>query len=128
MLARPDVPVFLQAAVVHLGLRLPFRGVADSHSDAVSLLGADHGAVRQVCLDTVDAIPEDRLARSVRLDEAAGKLAAHEPRPADAVQDRLEIAWAAFPEIRASVGLVERWAQLRAAAEPYTPDEALSAA
>ena len=127
-MARPDVPVFLQAAVGHLGLRLPFRGVADSHPDAVSLLDADHGAVRRVCLDTVDAIPEDRRGLPVRMDEAAGKLAVREPRLADAVLARREIAWAAFPEIRASVGLVERWAQLRAAAELYTPDEALFAA
>lgn len=127
-MARPDVPVFLLVAVGHLGLRLPFLGVADSHPDAVSLLGADRDAVRLVCLDTVDAIPEDRRGLPVQMDEAAGKLAAREPRLADAVPDRLEIAWAAFPEIRASAGLVERWAQLRAAAEPYTPDEALSAA
>ena len=127
-LARPDVPVFLLAAVAHLGLRLPSLGVADSHPDAVSLLGADHDAVRRACLDTVDAIPEDRWDLPVHLDEAAGKLAAREPRLVDAVPDRPENAWAAFPEIRASVGLVERWAQLRAAAELYTPDEALSAA
>lgn len=127
-MARPDVPVFPQVAVGHLGLRLPFLGVADSHPDAVSLLDVDHGAVRRVCLDTVDAIPEDRRGLLVQMDEAAGKLAARELRLADAAPDRLEIAWAAFPEIRASVGLVERWAQLRAAAELYTPDEALSAA
>ena len=86
-MARPDVPVFLLAAVGHLGLRLPFRGVADSHPDAVSLLDADHGAVRRVCLDMVDAIPEDRRGLPVRMDEAAGKLAVREPRLADAVPD-----------------------------------------
>jgi hypothetical protein len=91
-LAHPDVPVFPLAAVGHLGLRLPSRGVADSHPGAVSLLDVDHDAVRQVCLDTVDAIPEDRRGRSVRLDEAVEKLAAREPRLADAVPDRLEIA------------------------------------
>jgi hypothetical protein len=128
VLARPDVPVFLQAAVGHLGLRLPCLGVADSHPDAVSLLDVDHDAVRRVCLDTVDAIPEDRRGLPVQMDEAAGKLAVREPRLAGAVPARREIAWAAFPEIPASVGLVERWAQLRAAAELYTPDEALSAA
>ena len=91
-MARPDVPVFLQAAVGHLGLRLPFLGVADSHPDAVSLLDVDHGAVRLVCLGTVDAIPEDRRGLPVQMDEAAGKLAPREPRLADAVLDRLEIA------------------------------------
>jgi hypothetical protein len=127
-LARPDVLVFPPVAVDHLDLRLPFRGVADSHPDAVSLLDVDRDAVRRVCLDTVDAIPEDRRGLPVQKDEAAGKLAVREPRLADAVPARREIAWAAFPEIPASVGLVERWAQLRAAAELYTPDEALSAA
>ena len=91
-MARPDVPVFPPAAVGHLVLRLPFRGVADSHLDAVSLLDVDHGAVRRVCLDMVDAIPEDRRGLPVQMDEAAGKLAAREPRLADAVPDRLEIA------------------------------------
>lgn len=91
-MAHPDVPVFPQVAVGHLGLRLPFLGVADSHPGAVSLLDADHGAVRQVCLDTVDAIQEDRRGLPVQMDEAAGKLAAREPRLADVVPDRLEIA------------------------------------
>jgi hypothetical protein len=84
-LARPDAPVFPQAAVGHLGLRLPCRGVADSHPDAESLLGADHDAVRPVCLDMVDAIPEDRLGRSDHLVWGAEKLAGREPRLADAV-------------------------------------------
>jgi hypothetical protein len=84
-LARPDEPVFPQAAVDHLGLRLPFRGVADSHPDVVSLLGADRDAARLACLDTADAIPEDRLGRSDRLVWAAEKLADREPRLAGAV-------------------------------------------
>ena len=92
MLDRPDVPVFPLAAVGRLGLLHPFPGVADSHPDAVSLLDADHDAVRRVCLDTVDAIPEDRRGLPVQMDEAAGKLAARELRLADAVPDRLEIA------------------------------------
>ena len=125
MLARPDVPVFPPVAVGHRGLRLPCLGVADSHPDAVSLLDADRDAVRRVCLDTVDAIPEVRRGLLVQMDEAAGKLAVREPRLAGAVPARREIAWDAFPEIPASVGLVERWAQLRAAAELYTPDEVL---
>ena len=120
--------VFPLAAVGHLGLRLPFRGVTDNRPDAASLLGADRDAVRRVCLDTVDAIPEDRRALPAQMDEAAGKLAVREPHLADAVLERREIAWAAFPAIPASVGLVERSAQLRAAAELYTPDEAPSAA
>ena len=128
MLARPDVPVFPQAEVGHLGLLRPFRGVADIHLDAESLLGADHGAVRQACPDTVDAILEDRRGRSVRLDEAVEKLAGREPRPADAVPARLDSAWAVFPGRPALVGLVGRWAQRHAVAEPCTPGEAQSAA
>jgi hypothetical protein len=83
-LARPDVPAFPQAAVARLGLRLPFRGVADSHPDAVSLWDADRDAVRRACLDMEDAIPEVRRGRLDRLVWAAGKLAGHEPRLADA--------------------------------------------
>lgn len=82
MLARPDVPVFPLAAVDHPALRLPFRGVADSHPDAVSLWDADHGVARRACPDMVDAIPEVRRGL---MDEAAGKLAVREPRLADAV-------------------------------------------
>jgi hypothetical protein len=62
------------------------------------------------------------------MDEAAGKLADREPRLADAVLAHLGLALAVSLGLRALVGLAERWAQLRAAAEPYTPDEALSAA
>jgi hypothetical protein len=107
-LARPDVPVFPQAAVGHLGLRLPFRGVADSHPDAANLLGAGRDAARRACLDTVDAILEDHLGLPVRPDEAAEKLAAHEPRLADAVPAHLDPAWAACLEPPAWVALAER--------------------
>ena len=127
-MARPDVPVFPQAAVGHLGLRLPFRGVADSHLDAVSLLDADRDAVRPACPDMVDAIPEGRQGRLDRLVWAAEKLAVREPRLADAVPAHLDSAWAVFPGRPALVALVERWARRRAAAGPCTPDEALSAA
>jgi hypothetical protein len=127
-LARPDAPVFPQAAVDHLGLRLPFPDVADSHPDAESLLGAALDAVRRVCLDTADAIPERRRGRLVRMDVAVEKLAGREPRPADAVQARLALAWTAFLKIPAWVSLVESWALLRAAAALYRPDEGLSAA
>jgi hypothetical protein len=91
-LARPDVPVFPQAAVDHLGLRLPFRGVADIHLDAENLLDADRGAVRPVCPDMVDAIPEGRWGLPVQMDEAVGKLAVREPRLADAVPAHLDFA------------------------------------
>jgi hypothetical protein len=127
-LARLDVALFPLAAEAHLGLRLPFRGVADSHLDAASLWGADRDAVRRAFLDTVDAIPENRRGLLVRMDEAAGKLAGRERRPADAVPERLGPAWIAFQELPASVGPVERWARLRAAVALCTPDEALSAA
>jgi hypothetical protein len=108
VLARPDVPVFPQAAVGHLGLRLPFRGVADSHPDAANLLGAGRDAAHRACLDTVDAIQEDHLGRSDRLDEAAEKLAARELRLADAVPAHLDPAWAVCPELPAWVALAER--------------------
>ena len=125
---RPDVPVFPLAAVGRLGLLHPFPGVADSHPDAVSLLDADHDAVRRVCLDTVDAIPEDRRGLPVQMDEAVGKLAVREPRLADAVPAHPDSALAAFPGLPAWIALVERWARRRAAAELYIPDEAPSAA
>jgi hypothetical protein len=127
-LAHPDVPVFPQAAVGHLGLRLPCRGVADSHPDAESLLDADHGAVRRACLDTVDAILEDHRDLPVHPDEAAEKLAVREPHLADAVPARPDPAWVAFLGLPAWGALVERWARRPAAAELYIPDEAPSAA
>jgi hypothetical protein len=92
-LAHPDVPVFPLAAVGHLGLRLPFQGVADSHPDAESLWDADLDAVHRACLDRVDAIPEDHLAHLGRRPVwAAGKLAGRELRLADAVPARLDSA------------------------------------
>jgi hypothetical protein len=94
-LARPDVPVFPQAAVDHLDLRLPFLGVADSHRAAESLLDADPVAVRPDDPDMVDAILEGLRDRRV---VAAGKSAAREPRLADAVPDHPGSAWAEFPE------------------------------
>lgn len=128
MLGRPDAPVFPQAAVGHRDLLHPFRVVADSHPDAESLLDAGLDAVRRACLDTVDAIPEDRLGRSDRLVVAVGKLADREPHLADAVPAHPDSAWVVCLGLPALVGLVERWAQLRAAVALYTPDEALSAA
>lgn len=127
-MARPDVPVFPQAAVGHPGLRHPFRGVADSHPDGESLLDADHGAVLRAGLDTVDAIPEDRLGRPIRLVLGAEKLAVPEPRLADAVLAHPDPAWAVCLGLPALVGLVGRWARRRAEAALYTPDEAPSAA
>ena len=127
-MARPDVPVFPLAAVGRLGLRLPFRGVADSHPDAVSLWDAGLDAARRACLDMEDAIPEVRRARLDRLVWGAGKLAGHEPRPADAALAHPDFALAENPELLALIALGERWARVRAAAELYTPDEALSAA
>jgi hypothetical protein len=75
-----------------------------------------------------DAIPEDRLGRSDRLVWGAGKLAARELRLADAVPDHPDPAWIVCLGLPALVGLVERWAQRRAAAARCIPDEALSAA
>lgn len=124
-LARPDAQVFPQAAVAHPALRLPCRGVADIHPDAVSLWDADLCVVRPACLDMVDAIPEDR--RGLR-DEGAGKLAVREPRLADAVPAHPGPAWALFRALPALVGPVEHWARPRAAAEPYTQDEDRSVA
>jgi hypothetical protein len=85
VLARPDVPAFPRVAVAHLGLRLPFRGVADSHPDAASLWDAGLDVARRACLDMEDAIPEVRRGRLDHLVWAAGKLADREPRLADAV-------------------------------------------
>jgi hypothetical protein len=127
-LARPDVPVFLQAAVGHLDLRLPSLGVADSHRDAVSLSDADHGAVLRVCSGRVGAIPEGRLGHQDRMAVAAEKLAGREPRPADAVPGHRDSAWAVFLGLPALVALVGRSAQPRAEAGLCKPDAARSAA
>ena len=91
-MAHPDVPVFPLAAVGHLDLRLPFRGVADSHPDAASLWDAGLDVARRACLDMEDAIPEVRRGRLDRLVWAAGKLAGRELRPADAVPGHLDSA------------------------------------
>ena len=128
MLVRRDVPVLPQAAVGHLGLRLPFRGAADIRQDAESLLDGDHDVVHPACLDMVDAIPEGRRDLPVPLDEAVEKLAVREPHLADAVPARHDSALDVFPGHPALVALVGRWARLRAAAGPCTPDEAQSAA
>ena len=127
-MARPDVPAFPQAAVVHLGLLHPFRGVADNHRAAESLLGADHGAVLPVYPDMVDAIPEDRRGLPVQMDEAAGKLAVLEPRLADAVLEHPDPAWALFPERLAWSVLEMCLARQHAAAAPCKQDAGLSAA
>jgi hypothetical protein len=128
VLARPDAPVFPPEAVGHLGLLRPFPGVADSHPDAVSLLDADHDAVRPVCPDMVDAIPEVRRGLPVRRVWGAEKLAVRELCLADAVRAHPDSALAVFLGLPASAGLVERWARRRAAAELYIPDEAPSVA
>ena len=127
-MAHPDAPVFPPSAVGHLGLRHPFRAVADSHRDAVSLWDAALDAVHRAFLDTVDAIPEDRRGLPVQMDEAAGKLAAHEPRLADVVPAHLAPAWAEYLGLPALVCLAERWALPRVEAALYIPDEAQSAA
>ena len=124
-MARPDVPVFPQAAVVHLALLHPFRGEADSHPDAESLLGADHDAVRLVDPDMVDAIPEDLRGRTA---VAAGKLAAREPRLADAALDHPGPAWALFLERLAWNVPAKRLAQQHAAEARYKQDAGRSAA
>ena len=111
-MARPDVPVFPLVAVVHLDLRLPFRGVADNHQAAESLLGGDHDAVRPVAPDMVDAIPEGLRGRRALV---AGKLAARELHLADAGLDHPDPAWVLFPERRAWNVLEKRWAQRHAA-------------
>jgi hypothetical protein len=91
-LARPDAPVFPQAAVGRQGLLRPFPDVADSRPDAVSLWDADRDAVRRACLDKEDAIPEVRRGRLDHLVWAVEKLAGREPRLADAVPAHLDPA------------------------------------
>jgi hypothetical protein len=127
-LARLDVPVFLPAAEVHLGLRLPFRAAADNRPDAESWWDADRGAAPRVCFDKVDAIPEDRRGHLGRPAVAAGILAGLALHPEDAVPDRLVPASALFPERPASIALVGRWAQLHAAAALCIQDAGQSAA
>jgi hypothetical protein len=122
------VPVFPQVAVGRLDLRLPCRGVADSHPDAESWSDADRDAARRACLDTVDAILEDHRDLPVHPDEAAEKLAVREPHLADAVPARPDPAWVGFLGLPASAALEGRWVRLRAAAALCTPDEALSGA
>ncbi len=128
MLARLDVPVFPPEAVGHLGLLRPFPDEVGSHQDAESLLDVDRDAVRRVCPDMVDAIPEVRRGLPVRRVWGAEKLAVRELCLADAVRAHPDSALAVFLGRPASVGLVERWARLRAAAELYIPDEAPSVA
>lgn len=91
-MVRPDALVFPLVAADRLGLLHPFLGVADSHPDAVSLWDADRDAVRRACLDTVDAIPENRRGLPAQMDEAVGKSAVREPRPAAAVPAHLGLA------------------------------------
>jgi hypothetical protein len=118
-LARPDVPAFPQAAVGRLGLHHPFRGEADNHQAAESLLGADHGAVRPVDPDMAGAIPEGLRGRTA---VAAGKLAVHEPRLADAVPVHPGPASALFPERLAWSDPAQRWAQRHAEVARYKQD------
>ncbi|HXJ72397.1 MAG TPA: hypothetical protein VNM37_06075 [Candidatus Dormibacteraeota bacterium] len=128
MLARPDALVFPLAAVDHLVLRHPSRGVADIRQDAVSLLDADLDVVLPACPDMADAILEGRRGLPARMDEAVEKLAVREPRLADAVLAHLDFASGVFPGRPALVGLVGRWARPLAAAALYIPDEAPFAA
>jgi hypothetical protein len=122
VLARPDVPVFPPAGAVHLDLRLPSRDVADSHLDEVNLWDADRDAVRRAFLDTVGAIPEDHWDHLARPAWAAEKLAVREPRPADAVPDHPDFAWAVCLEHPALICFVGRWAEPHGAVEPYIRD------
>ena len=124
-MARPDVPVFPLAAVVHLGLPHPFRGEADNHRAEESLLGADHDAVRPVGPDMGGAIPEGLLGRT---DVAAGKSAVREPRLADAALEHPDPAWVLFPERLAWSVLEKCLAQQHAAEARCKRDAGLSAA
>jgi hypothetical protein len=124
-LARPDAPVFLPEAVSHLGLLHPFRGGADNHRAAESLLDADHGAVRPVGPDMAGAIPEGLRGR---MDEAAEKSAVREPRLADAGPEHPDPAWVLFPERLAWSVLEKRLAQPHAAEARCKRDAGLSAA
>lgn len=124
-MARPDVPASPQVAVVRLGLLHPFRGEADNHLAAESLLGVDHGAVRPVYPDMAGAIPEVLRDRKAL---AAGKLAALEPRLADAVPDRPGPASALFLERLAWGVPAKCLAQLHAAEARCIQDAARFAA
>jgi hypothetical protein len=124
-LARPDVPVFPRAAVVHLDLLHPFPVEADIRPDAVSLWDVGHGAVRPVGPDMAGAILEG-LRDLKALD--AGKSAARELRLVDAVPDRPDPAWVLFPERLAWSVLEKNLAQRHAAEAPCKPGAARFAA
>ena len=124
-MARPDALVFPLVAADRLVLLHPFPGVADIHSDAVSLWDADRDVVRRVCPDKVDAIPEGHLGL---MDAAVEKLAGREPRLADVVPAHLVPAWALCPERLAWDVPEKRSARPREAAALCTPDAAQSAA
>ena len=124
-MGRPDAQVFLQAEVAHPGLLHPFLDEADSRRDAESLLGADHGAVHPVAPDMADAILEGLRGRTAL---AAGRLAALEPRLADAVLERPGPAWVLFPARLAWGVPAKRWALRRAAAARCKQDAVQSAA
>jgi hypothetical protein len=124
-LARPDVPVFPQATVVHPDLLRPFRGVADNHQAVENLLGADHGVVRLDGPDTEAWILEVRRGQMAA---AAGKSAVREPRLADAVLERPAPAWVLFRERLAWSVLEKCWARPHAAEAPCKQDAARFAA
>jgi hypothetical protein len=132
-LDRPDVPVFLQVAAVHLCLRLrPFLGAADIRLVAESLLGADRVvADHPVYSDMADAVLEG-IHRQGLMAVGAGKLVGREQLPAaDVALDRLEKALS--PEHPAWSGsAAARLAELADAAaavpELYKPGAAQSAA
>jgi hypothetical protein len=119
------VPAFPQAAVVHLDLRHPFPGEADSRQAAENLLGADHDVVRPVDPDMVDAILEGLRGQTA---VAAGKSAAREPRLADAGLEHPDPAWVLFPARLAWNVLAKRWAQRHAAEARCKQDAGRSAA
>lgn len=128
MLDRPDAQVCLRVAAGHQVLRRPFLVLADSRPAWESLLDADHGAVRPVCLGTEAAIPEGHLGR--RRVWGAGKLAARALRRLAGVR-RDHLALVLNPEHLASGGLAASWAALpvfAAALALYIQDAALFAA
>ena len=107
-MVRLDALVFPPAAEGHLGLRLPCPAVADNRLAVENLSDADRDAVRPVCLDMADAILEARLDHRGRMAADAGKLADHEPHPADAGLVHPDLAWTVCPVLPAWVDLVER--------------------